>query len=374
VPFLHGGVTAVQYQAEFPPSLDGEATVELLQRFAASDGRLASADGIDAGWAAGRHELDTAFSHEQTVRAGFLCFDLRLTTDRLPAGKLRAYYAIDLAALAASNPSGHPTARQKREARESARERLEAEAADGRYRKHTLVPVVWDRDRSRVWFGSNSGKAQDRFVALFQQTFGVDLTPVNPATLSGGGLDGLATEWVPGVTPAEYSWSPGVDYPLHLGTEFALWLLWRTGDGDEIGDTVVMNARTLTLECPRGMTGRESFSHDSPVRMGEVRRAMQLGKLPRKLGLTVVRHGEQYELTLHADTWAVTGGKVPRPGEDAPTASAERELARLEDVRAMLEAAESVYGVFLDRRRDEQAWQEEVAAVRRWLGVSDAAG
>jgi hypothetical protein len=30
----------------------------------------------------------------------------------------------------------------------------------------------------------------------------------------------------------------------------------------------------------------------------EARRAIQSGKLPRKVGLTVVRHDQQYELTL----------------------------------------------------------------------------
>jgi hypothetical protein len=40
------------------------------------------------------------------------------------------------------------------------------------------------------------------------------------------------------------------------------------------------------------------------------------GKLPRKAGLILVRHGEQYELTLQAETFAVSGAKI-QVDEDA---------------------------------------------------------
>ncbi|MFO0823321.1 MAG: hypothetical protein U0792_09400 [Gemmataceae bacterium] len=76
-----------------------------------------------------------------------------------------------------------------------------------------------------------------------------------------------------------------------------------------------MIARTLTLECPRGQTGHETISSEGPSKLPEARRAIQSGKLPRKVGLTLVRHSYQYDLTIHAETLAVAGGKLPAPDE-----------------------------------------------------------
>ena len=65
--------------------------------------------------------------------------------------------------------------------------------------------------------------------------------------------------------------------------------------------------RRLTLDCPRGETGRDQLTDDAPTRLPEAFRALQAGKLPRKAGMILVRHGAQYELTLQAETLAVSG-------------------------------------------------------------------
>ena len=75
-----------------------------------------------------------------------------------------------------------------------------------------------------------------------------------------------------------------------------------------------MLAKTLTLDCPRGETGRDSLTDDAPTRLPEAFRALQSGKLPRKAGLILVRHGAQYELTLQAETLAVSGAAAPQAG------------------------------------------------------------
>src|SRR5205085_10362033 len=135
----------------------------------------ASADGVECGWTAGEHVLDTDFHLAKNIINDTLTFDLRVDTDKVPGDLLRAYYAVELKALTKNNPSGFPSARQKREAKEIARERLEDEAKDGRYRRRKCIPVLWDRLSNEVLFGATSPTQVDRLCGLFEQTFQTEL-------------------------------------------------------------------------------------------------------------------------------------------------------------------------------------------------------
>ena len=44
--------------------------------------------------------------------------------------------------------------------------------------------------------------------------------------------------------------------------------------------------------------------HDDSFELPEALRAIQAGKLPRKMGLTLVRHDHSYELALQAESLA----------------------------------------------------------------------
>jgi len=81
---------------------------------------------------------------------------LRVDTQKLPADLLRAYARAELQALAAQNPSGRPSAVQKKQARDAAHEKLAAEAKDGRYLRRKAYPVLWDRPASCLLVGTTS--------------------------------------------------------------------------------------------------------------------------------------------------------------------------------------------------------------------------
>ena len=130
-----------------------------------------------------------------------------------------------------------------------------------------------------------------------------------------------------------------------------------------------MLARGLVLECPRGQTGRESIRSDAPTRLPEARRAIQSGKVPRQVGITVVRYDHQYEFTLNAETLAVTGAKLPVPDE-------EEERARLDErinlLRHLRETLDLLYEGFC-RRRLGPAWPTDLAKMQKWLQEDDRA-
>ncbi|HEX4611988.1 MAG TPA: hypothetical protein VH092_27575 [Urbifossiella sp.] len=364
------------------PRLFGDEHLDHLREHAAGKQAVAASDGVESGWAAGKSVLDLAFDPAKNIVNDCLTFDLRVDTDKLPGDLLKAYYEADLAALARENPSGFASAKQKKEAKESARERLEHEARDGRYKKRKCSPVLWDRYPNEVLFGATSSSQADRLADLFGRTFGAGLDLVTAgrrAELLADqlGLSGAAdtpSAFVAGAG-AEVAWVPGGGPPDFLGNEFLLWLWFLTDRGSDTLDladkseVTLMPARTLTLACPRGVTGTGTLASEGPTRLPEARRAAQAGKLPRKMGLTLVRHDQQYELTLHAETLAVGSCKMPDLPDDVTDARAKLD-ERASQLRELVETLDLLYGRFLAVRLTAD-WADELERVRRWLTHAD---
>jgi hypothetical protein len=380
--FYTGRVSFLRFKVNgaAPRQFDDEHLERLADRQAGRQ-RIASADGVETGWTAGEHVLDTDFQLAKNVINDTLTFDLRVDTDKIPGDLLRAYYAVELKALTKKNPSGFPSAKQKREAKEIARDRLEQEAKDGRYRKRKCYPVLWDRLSNEVLFGATSIAQVDRLCALFGQTFGVELECVTAgrrayhlAELHSRTRmvdDSAPSAFVPGVTPQDVAWIADESSRDFIGNEFLLWLWYHTDvESDTVkladgSDVAIMLARTLTLECPRGQTGHETISSEGPTQLPEARRAIQSGKLPRKVGLTLVRHSEQYELTIHAETLAVGGAKLPPPDESITEARARLD-ERANQLRNLIETLDLLYDAFGQKRFGKE-WEGELLGMQKWL-------
>jgi hypothetical protein len=378
--FLSGRVSCVRYRVlGRSPKLFGPEHLERLAAHVIGKQRLASADGVEAGWIAGDHILDTRFDLAKNIVNDTLQFALRLDSQKMPADLLRAYTQVELEGAVANNPSGLPSARQKREAREAARERLENEARDGRFLRRKAYPVLWDAQTRELLLGTTSDTALDRLHTLFQQTFGHGFEPLGAgqrafalAELREGtrGVDDASPSiFVPGGTAGELAWLPDEASRDFLGNEFLLWL-WYVLDAEsdlidlaDGSDVAVMFSRTLVLECPRGQTGRESISSDAPTRLPEARRAIQAGKLPRKAGLTLVRHDRQYEFTLSAESLGVSGARLPAPEEADARAQLEE---RMNILRHFLETLDLLYDAF-GRLRTGEEWHKELGKIKKWL-------
>jgi hypothetical protein len=378
--FYSGRATFARYKvAGSAPRMFTEEHLARLAEHAAGRQRLLTADGVEAGWSAGDHILDTQFDLAKNVVNDQLAFALRLDTVKLPSDLLKAYYAIDLAALSKSNPSGLPSARQKREARDSARDRLEHEAKDGRYTKRKAIEVVWDRKSNELLFGTTSATQIDRLAVLFKNSFGKNIEAVTAgrrahalAELHGRTRtvdDASPSPFVPGLSAKDVAWIPDEASRDFVGNEFLLWLWYQCDDESaEIklldgSEATVFLARTLTLECPRGQTGHETITHEGPTRLPEAMRAIQSGKLPRKCGMTVVRHNVQYEFTLHAESLAVGAAKLPAPEEENDRARLE---ARAQQLRDLIETLDLLFDAF-GQVRFSADWSKELSKMQRWL-------
>lgn len=380
--FLNGNVTFIRFRPDLPrPARFDELHLELLDAHRAGRGseRLPGADNVGGGWAGGAHLLDTAFDLEKNVYPDHLVWDLRLDTNKPPADLVKAYYEVELKALCRNNPSGFPSARQKREAKEAARERIEQEGKDGRFVKRKCHGVLWDQARNEVFLGATSATVADRFTRCFGRTFGTEQEPARLTIITAGELAIRLHPQAEDERPSEFVRGQGEDVAWcadeasrdFLGNEFLLWLWYWA---DDIGDTLTLPDGSeatfffsggVKVEDPKGQSGHGTLNSASAPRLPEARAAVRHGKLPRKAAMTVVRHDEEFSFVLQAETLAVTSAKLPAPPDDVDARA--RNEHRLQAVRDLAETIEQMYAAFLAMRMGA-GWGDLLRAIQAWLG------
>ncbi|GIW80586.1 MAG: hypothetical protein KatS3mg105_2393 [Gemmatales bacterium] len=381
---LEGRLTFQRFQASgTAPRIFGPDELEKLAGRAIGQSRVVDPTGGQVGWIAGEHMLDVEFDLAKNIINDTLYFSLRQDTCKLPADLLHAYTQTELRALAANNPSGYPSRWQKKEARQAARDRLEAEAQDGRFIRRKEFPMLWDNRVNQVLIGTQTAGAIEEARRLFAETFHRVLTILDAGSVairwaeehsrSRALSDVRPAEFVPGRGDPEVWWANDPEVPNYLGNEFLLWL-WYTIDAEE--DTIslpdesevtVMFVQTLTLECPRGQTGVETIRSDSPTSLPEARQAIRSGKLPRRAGLIFVRHDQQYEFTLKGETLGVSSAKLPAIDNNDLRAALDE---RIDQIRHLIETIDLLYATFLARRVG-QGWANILSAMQRWLQWDD---
>jgi hypothetical protein len=375
--FLSGRASFVRFHLDHAaPKLFGPEQLERLAEYAIGKQRQAEKDGTEMGWIAGDDILDLDFDLAKNIVNDALLFALRVDVAKLPTDLLRSYARIELRALAADNPSGRPSAYQKRQAREAARDRLEAEAKDGRYTKRKAYPVLWDLPTNTLLVGSMSAGVLGRVTELFKLTFQRTATLQDATTRAQ--VDRYASkkdyhlqpaQFVPAAGFTDVAWIKDPGSANYLGNEFVLWLWHMTDDKDdviELGDkseVTVMLARRLKLECPRGQSGSESIASEAPAQLPEARRAVQTGKWPRQTGLVLARHGQQYELTLQPELLAVGGAKLPFIEEEEERARLEERISQL---RHLIETLDLLYDAYVAKRLSKE-WPGELERMQTWL-------
>ncbi|MCA9134001.1 MAG: hypothetical protein KDA45_12630, partial [Planctomycetales bacterium] len=157
----------------------------------------------------------------------------------------------------------------------------------------------------------------------------------------------------------------------YLGNEFLMWLWWTL---EHVSDTIALSdgsevtamlTKTLVLECPYGESGKETISSESPVKLPEALQAIRSGKLPRKSGMTLIRNGQQVDLVLQAETFAIAAAKI-HVDEDASDDSQLED--RIDAIRGMCETVDLLFHAFCAIRMGSQ-WGSELENIRRWLSA-----
>ena len=113
--FFSGRITCTRFRVRGrSPGVFGPEHLAKLEKHAIGKARVLSGDGVEIGWTARDHILDVSFDLAKNIMNDTLHFALRVDQQKIPSDLLKAYSQVELEALAASNPSGLPSKRQKR--------------------------------------------------------------------------------------------------------------------------------------------------------------------------------------------------------------------------------------------------------------------
>lgn len=382
--FLSGRMTFDCFRIDgSQPRQFGPEHIEVLQRHAIGQIETSSTEEAAVGFLAGEHLLDLDFCLEKNVLGDALHCAVRIDTNQIPAAVRKAWLQIELATLTADNSSGRPTKAQRQEAKEAVEARCEEEARSGKFRRMQQFPVLWDSKTGVLYFGGTSATAWEQSGELLTRAFDLDLGRLTAGrraqewaaeTKHRKALEEvMPTAFHSDEAPAEIAWwnneSGNFDF---LGNEFLLWLWWHwetqsdtiaLPDGTEVTG---MLARTLSLQCPRGESGKETITAEAPSQLPEAAQAIRSGKLPRKAGLVLFRCGEQYDLAIQAETFSVSGAKIQGAETEDPAEGRGLLEERVDSLRNLQETLDLLFRTFCQRRIGK-SWEGDLGQIRRWL-------
>ena len=379
--FLSGSMTFERFQiVEDPTAEFGESHLEKLKKFQVGTAKANLYEQPNVGFVAGQHLLDVEFDYAKNVIGEALHFGIRVDSCQIPSPIKKAWMQIELAPMLVDNPSGKPSKAQRQEAKEAVEARCADEADKGNFRRMAETSVLWDAETDTIFLGTTSEKSSDVCLDLLERAFGIELARVTSGRLAlnyanesdqyAELCDVQPTAFHAHTAPHVVWWNGMSENFDYLGNEFLLWLWWRWEMNSDMIDlpdgTAVsgMFARSLTLDCPQGEFGKESISSDSPVALPETAMAVRMGKLPRKAGLTLVREGEQYDLTLQAERFSVGGARITQVAKDAGDLRDRED--RINSVRELCVTVDLLFEAFCQQRIGK-SWKSESAEISKWL-------
>lgn len=361
---------------------------------------------IASGFCTGRHVFDGEFHYEACGFAASLLAAMRVDVAAVPTEIKRAYRTMAEDARRGRDSDGVQALSRasRREAKEEAEDRCKKDLSDGKYRKVAMVPFLWDLPSGLLLAPITSDAHFQELKSLFDVAFDLRLDRRSAGTLA---LDLLAAR---GMTAAledalpdalvdrpegpsrdlddelggaahfraagrpEVPWATAGGEPNDfLGNLFLLWLWWHCDEHEGVietgGPTVaILIDRMLDMECAWGVTGTQSLRGETPTKVVEAAKALQSGKWPRKIGLTIAAHGQEFRLVLQGDRFAVSGLTLPKPEEEnrlTPRQTLEQRIDHLLTLDRLLIA---LYDAFL-KDRFGTSWETKAGQMKAWIAA-----
>lgn len=154
-----------------------------------------------------------------------------------------------------------------------------------------------------------------------------------------------------------------------LGGEFLTWL-WHESELKEgrfqLGERwieVYFDAK-LVLEATGDIKETSAIKSEAPTETEEARASLQSGKHVSEARLRVVAEQKQWLVTVKAADLSLTGVKIPALLSQEDDDKVYERLYLIEELEDLLD---DLFGVFLDKRLDEDTWAAETETLRAWL-------
>ena len=275
MPFLRGSLGFERFSvAGFDDSAFGDEHIEILAKHAAGKNQSASTENVHIGFLGGNHLFDQDFDLSKNVINDAVHCSVRIDTNQIPAAIRNAWLQMELAGLAKDSEDGTVSKSARKEAKEAVEQRCEVEAASGKYRKMQQFPILWDVEQEMLYFGGSVGTGCGHCLDLLERCFDVEFRRIGAGAIAEAWaieeerfaeLDDLRpVSFISNAHQLEHVWSnEHSQKPDFLGNEFLMWLWWTLeNESDTIllsddSEVTIMLSKTLTLECPRGESGKE---------------------------------------------------------------------------------------------------------------------
>ncbi|MBL9148993.1 MAG: hypothetical protein JNM94_09905 [Phycisphaerae bacterium] len=372
---------------------------------------------IASGFCTGRHVFDGEFTYDACGFGASLLAAMRVDTAAVPSEIKRAYrtMAEDSRKKAQRDlgREGLPglSRSDRKEAREEAEDRCRRDLADGKYRRIAMLPFLWDLPSGALLAPSTSDKQFQELKSLFDAALDLRLERRSAGTVAldilselgtasaledalpdalvkrpegpesdaddvhSGGNSGAATEFRKKGRP-EVPWAQAGGEPNDfLGNLFLLWLWWHYDEHEgvvEAGDITVALAieKSLDMECAWGVTGAQALRGDAPTKLIEATKALQSGKWPRKMGLLLAAHGQEFRCTLHGDKFSVAGLVLPKGDQENRLSPRQMLEERIDALLTFDRMLTLLYRAFL-RERFGKSWETRAGQLRAWIADRD---
>ncbi len=206
MPLLTGAMSARRYSvvAEFDDAGLRERLLERLAEEAFREPLSAAKGGENYGWVTLENLCDVDFSPSKVMFNQYVCFSLRIDNKRLPGKLVKALLDLRIRAWLAESGRERVPGPVKKEMLEQ----IELELYPRQLPAVAVHDICWDLAAKKVWFFSNSNKANELFRTLFAKTFQADTRPLGPLQLIARSAQ--AGAWVPALDRIGYAdYRPG---------------------------------------------------------------------------------------------------------------------------------------------------------------------
>ena len=360
MPFNHGPISFTI--CKLPKSMPEDS----LERFTAKKGYSLDTvlDEPQVGWVSSRHLLDTRIDDETAYTGGYLHLNLRSAVRKIPSSLFNAECRLEELALLAAEKVQSISRKQRKEIRESIKERLLKNMPP----VLKGIPFVIDSTKDLLYLGATSSAQIGLFTNYFLETVDFGPTQLVPEIVAED-LFKINPDAIPTLHIANYR-SEGDEIEKSLGRDFLTWMWYfQEIEGGTI-DVEDLGSFSFMLDGPLSFTADGNGGRESVVRKGlptisaEAQSALLTGKKLQRAKCSLVRDDEVWEFTLDATNFGFRSMRLPDIEELEPHSQFQE---RVKYLNIFQRAFFQLFKCYLDTVSDSSRYNSLVPKIQDWV-------